>query len=319
VTGAAGFVGRHLVERLLESGERVRLLTRGDPPRAWQGRNGVECVTGDLGDPAVADNVLRGATGIFHLAATTSGGWEDHLRGTVAATRHVVDACLRHRVPWMVYVSSLSVVDWAGLDGKTVTEDSRLEPRPEDRGNYTRAKLAAEQIVLDSIRERGLKAVLLRPGQIFGPDGPIVGATGGIPAGRRLVLLGGGHSRVPLVYVEDVVDALLLARKSGSFDGRIFHVVDDTEITQEQFARRVATGRGLSLSRIPGPVVLVLAWGVSLLGKILKRSVPLTPYKLKALHADLRFDGRRIREELSWAPRVGTIEGLRRCLEERTR
>jgi predicted dehydrogenase/nucleoside-diphosphate-sugar epimerase len=319
VTGAAGFVGRHLVERLLAGGERVRLLTRADPPRAWQEREGVECVTGDLGDSRVAADILRGATGIFHLAATTSGGWEDHLRGTVAATRHVVDACLLHSVPWLVYVSSLSVIDWAGLDGKTVTEDSPLEPRPEERGNYTRAKLEAERIVLDAVRDRGLRAIVLRPGQIFGPDGPIVGATGGLQAGKRLVLLGGGPNRLPLVYVEDVVDALIRSRAADRFDGRIFHVVDETVVTQREFAQRVAATFDLSVVRLPGLVVSGLAVGVSLLGRVLKRSVPLTPYKLRSLNADPRFEGRRIREELGWQPRVGTKEGLRRSLDERAR
>src|SRR5262249_56350789 len=104
--------------------------------------------------------------------AGVGGGGEEHGGGTVAGTRHVVDSVLRHQVARLVHVSSLSVLDWNALNGALVTEEAPLEPRPEARGSYTRAKLLAERHVLAAVRDLGLPAVIVRPGVLLGPDGP---------------------------------------------------------------------------------------------------------------------------------------------------
>ena len=76
------------------------------------------------------------------------GGWPEHLGATVVGTQNVIDACRRHDVRQLVHISSMSVVDWAGAaGGGPVDETTPLEPRPEERGAYTRAKLEAERLV----------------------------------------------------------------------------------------------------------------------------------------------------------------------------
>src|SRR4029450_10851988 len=104
------------------------------------------------------------------------GPWAEHARGTVAGTRHVVRSALRHDLTRLVYVGSPPVPAWGAPDGVEVTEAAPLEPRPEARGYYTRAKLLAEQHVLASVREHGLAAVIVRPGILVGPDGAGVAA-----------------------------------------------------------------------------------------------------------------------------------------------
>ncbi len=110
---------------------------------------------GDLGDAAAVDAAVAGVRVVYHAGAAMRGPWEEHARGTVAGTHHVVDSVLRHRVARLVHVSSLSVLDWTALDGALVTEEAPLEPRPEARGSYTRAKLLAEQHVLAAVRDLG--------------------------------------------------------------------------------------------------------------------------------------------------------------------
>ena len=313
VTGAAGFLGKRLVARLLADGERVRVLVRRPPREAVDPR--LEVVLGDLGDADAVDRVIRGATLVYHLGAAMHGGWADHQRGTIGGTRHVIDACMKHGVPRLVYVSSLSVLHNAALPGRPVDETAALEPRAEERGHYTQAKLAAERLVVDAVRERGLPAVIVRPGAILGEGTPLAALCGGIGAGSRLVMLGDGAMTLPLVHVDDVVDALLLAAKRPPADGPVFHVVDAPVVTQRELAREVGTASGLRVIHLPQGLVVFLARALERLGRALGRAVPLTPYRLASAQADLRFDCARAHTELGWTPRVGVRPGLQRLIE----
>src|SRR5262245_3547105 len=97
-------------------------------------------------------------------------GWADFEEGNVCGSSNPVRSCLRHRVERLVYVSSLAVLDHAGQRSHAVVDETApLEPHPQKRGSYTRAKLLAEQIVVDACRESRLQAVVVRPGQIWGP------------------------------------------------------------------------------------------------------------------------------------------------------
>ena len=117
----------------------------------------VETVLGELGDPVATDQALAHATAVFHVGAAMGGPWEAHEAATITGTRNVIDACLKHRVPKLIHVSSLSVIDWAGHPAtQPVTEDSPLEPNPTARGHYTRAKLEAERLVRSAAAERNL-------------------------------------------------------------------------------------------------------------------------------------------------------------------
>ncbi len=169
VTGAAGFLGRAVVEALLARGKSVRVLVR-NPAAAKSFGTTVQVLVGDLGDPRAVDFAVAGARQVFHVGAAMRGSARAFEAGTVWGTRNIVDACLAHQTERLIYVSSLSVLDHAGRDAQaSVNEQSALEPEAQRRGAYTQTKLSAENLVRSAIRERGLRAVIIRPGQIFGP------------------------------------------------------------------------------------------------------------------------------------------------------
>ena len=316
VTGATGFIGRHLVERLLDSGERVRLLARREPAPEVLRHPAVEIVQGDLGDSEAVERAVAGTRLVYHLGATMRGDAGAFDRGTVGGTRHVVESVLRHRAR-LVYVSSLSVLHMAAIrPTRPITEAFDLEPHPERRGHYTRTKLEAERIVLDAVRERGLRAVIVRPGLVFGPGQPVITSQVGFSVGPRVLILGDGTVPLPLVYVEDVVDALLNASASSTFDGSIFHVVDPTPITQKDLASRYLESRGLRprIVRLPIPLVYGLAFFADRVFRLLGRASPISVYRVKSSMARLAFDSAASERDLHWKPRVGTEEGLVRTL-----
>ena len=312
VTGAAGFLGRKLVEALRAKGQRVRVLVRNPAAAAKFGAD-VQVVIGDLGDPRAVDHAVEGATTVYHVGAAMRGGPRAFEAGTVWGTRNVVDACRKHDTKRLVYVSSMSVFDHAGRDtAQTMTENSTLEPHPNWRGAYTQTKLTAETLVVDAIRDQGLRAVVIRPGQIFGPGAERVTPNGTIALAGRWLAIGEPTQTLPLVYVDDVVDALLLAGESDAALGHVINVVDPSTTTQEAYLDRARRKLGpeLRVMRVPVNVFMGLAFGVELLGKALKRDVPLTRYRVRSLRPLSNFDLSEARSRLSWEPRVGLARGL---------
>jgi len=314
VTGAAGFLGRVLVERLHAQGKRVRVLVR--RPAAWLSYlSGVQVVVGDLGEPAIVDHAIAGASIVYHVGAAMKGSLRDFEAGTIWGTRNVIESCRKHGTERLVYVSSLSVLDHAGRDpGKQLTESSAYEPHPDRRGAYTQTKLEAEKMVIKAIEENGLPAVVIRPGQIFGPGAEKVTPNGVVGLAGRWVAVGSAHQTIPLVYVDDVVDALVNASTAPAALGKIINVVDSLEITQGIYldACKRHHGSDLKVVRVPTAVFMALGFGVELLGKVLKRSVPLTPYRVRSLRPLARFDLERARTMLGWTPQIGVMQGLER-------
>lgn len=312
VTGAAGFLGRRVVAALRAQGKRVRVLVRRAMP-VYSEDPAVQVVIGDLGDPRIVDHAVQGVTQVHHVGAAMRGGPRDFEAGTVWGTRNVVDACVRHGIQRLVHVSSMSVLDHAGRDrDEVLTEGYRFEPSPELRGAYTQTKLVAEDLVVSAVREKNLAAVIIRPGQIFGPGAEQVTPNGVIALAGRWLAIGEGSQSLPLVYVDDVVDALMLAADTPSIEGKLFNVVDTSPITQQDYLIRAKyrLGKQLKVMRVPRWLFMTLGFGVELLGKLLKRDVPLTRYRIRSLRPLANFDTRAAREELGWTPRVGVERGL---------
>lgn len=312
VTGAAGFLGRKVVEALCAKGQRVRVLVR-NPAAAANFGAGVQVVVGDLGDPRAVDHAVAGVGSVYHVGAAMRGGPRAFEAGTVWGTRNVIEACLKHDAKRLVYVSSMSVFDHAGRDpAQPLTERSTLEPHPNWRGAYTQTKLTAETLVCDAIRDKGLRAVVIRPGQIFGPGAERVTPNGTIALAGRWLAIGEPTQTLPLVYVDDVVDALLLAGESDAALGHVINVVDPSTTTQQNYLDRAKhkLGAELRVMRVPTQVFMGLAYGVELLGKALKRDVPLTRYRVRSLRPLSNFDLTEARTRLGWEPRVGLARGL---------
>lgn len=311
VTGAAGFLGRRVVAALRERGQSVRVLLRRPSPTLEA--QGVQVVVGDLGDPKIVRHAVQGAGVVYHVGAAMRGSPRDFEAGTVWGTRNVVDACVEHDTRRLVYVSSMSVFDHAGrADDAVMREDSPLEPHPERRGAYTQTKLTAERHVLDAVRERGLRAVLIRPGQIFGPGAEKVTPNGTLALAGRWVAVGAATQTLPLVYVDDVVDALLLAATAPGIEGQVFNIVDPQPVTQDDYLDRAKSklGEELKVVRVPTGVFMALARGVELLGTVLRRDVPLTRYRVRSLRPLANFDIAAAQSRLGWSPRVGVVRGL---------
>jgi UDP-N-acetylglucosamine/UDP-N-acetyl-alpha-D-glucosaminouronate 4-epimerase len=221
VTGGAGFIGSHLVERLLALGHRVRVVdnfSTGHAENLAAAAEQIEFIRGDLRDPEVCRDVVRGVDVVFHLAALPSvprslaDPWGSH-DANVNATLRLLIACAEAHVRRLVYSSSSSTYG----DTPALPKVESAEPLP--RSPYAAAKLAGEQYVLAFARAGSVEGVALRYFNVFGPrQDPHSPYAAVIPAflaalhdSRPAVLFGDGTQTRDFTYVANVVEANLLA------------------------------------------------------------------------------------------------------------
>ena len=221
VTGGAGFIGSHVVDRLLALGHEVRVvdnLSTGDRRNLAHVADRIDFVLGDLCDPAVSPRVVDGIDVIYHLAALPSvprslkDPWGSH-DANVNATVHLVQAAVKAKVRRVVVSSSSSVYG----DTPQLPKVESVEPLP--RSPYAASKLASEQYVLAYARGGLIEGVALRYFNVFGPrQSPASAYAAVIPLfmaaaleGRPATIFGDGEQTRDFTYISNVVQANLLA------------------------------------------------------------------------------------------------------------
>lgn len=316
VTGATGLVGSHVAERLRSLGVPTRALVRPSADAALLRSWGVEITTGDVADPASLRAACAGATVVVHCAAKV-GDWgpvAGYRAVNVAGTRSLIDAALSAgTLRRFVHVSSLGVYparDHYGTDEST-------PPSVEGIDGYTRTKAESEPVVLDAARDRGLPAVVLRPGFIYGPrDRNVLPRILGRMRAGQFRYLGSGEQLLNNTYVGNLIGAVLLAIGHDAAVGEAFNVTDAELVTKRRFAGGIARRAGLPepTKSVPLPVAKAAAKTLEALYRLLgKREAPLpsmATVKFLGLNLDYSID--KARNRLGYAPGVSFDEGMDR-------
>jgi nucleoside-diphosphate-sugar epimerase/predicted dehydrogenase len=321
VTGASGFLGGHLVTKLAQQGVAVRALARPSSRIAHLRSLDIDWVDGSLADGEKLKTLLNGCEVVYHCAAATKGPWSDYLESTIRGTERLLAASLATGVRRFVHVSSLSVYGVGELaDGALVTEDTPYEPYPALRGFYSHSKIEAEKRVVAYSREHGLQTVILRPGTIYGPRGKVFFPRIGYSIKHRVfVVIGRGSSLVPLTYVGNVADAIVLAGTQEQAAGHIYNIVDDGEITQRQYLDhfvRMTANRAFSVY-LPFGLVYAAAGLRDMAASPAGRGdlSSSNRYRLVSATRNLRYDNAHAKTHLQWRPNVSLDEGLRRTFD----
>ncbi len=311
VTGASGFLGSALIRRLRNEGEMPRVFLR-RPAAGGSPAEGLDAVYGSLGEPDAVDRAVAGVEVVYHVGAGMKGWREDFEAATIWGTRNIIEACLKHGVRRLVYVSSLGVLDHAGhVDGVPVNEASPVEPHPNLRGLYTQTKLEAERMVQAAIAGRGLEAVIVRPGQIFGPGAETVTPNGVIKIAGQWIVAGSGNRMLPVVYVDDVVDGLLAAERTPGAAGKLIHLIDPAPLSQNEYLAACEPALGKTpVRRTPVALLMLIGWMCDVMSGVIKKSLPLSRYKIRALKPLSPPDVSLAKEVLGWTPSVGSRRGL---------
>jgi nucleoside-diphosphate-sugar epimerase len=306
VTGAAGFLGRHVVAELIHRGHRPRALLRPASDVRRLGWNGdVEVVRGDLRDPATLTGVADGAEAVLHLATPVSGDAEEAFTTAVTGTEHLIAALAPSAVQHIVLASSVTVYDWSALRG-TVTEDSPLVDDPWPRGAYTVAKLWQERVAQRDAAALGRALTILRPGFIWGPGNPLPAGIG--PSVGSLHLVVSGRHRLPATHVENCAHCFVTALEHERARGKIYNVVDGRGISPWHFmsAYLQATGRGrrvaLPYGAVRASALVARATARCLFEHGGRLPSVLDPPRSEARFKPLQWTSERLESELCWRP-----------------
>ena len=267
VTGATGFLGRYLVQRLLQEGEEMWVLARASQTAAYLQSLGARLITGDVRRWSSLRQAVQGMDAIFHCAGKVepTGGWVDFLEVNVLGTERVIQAAVEHGVPRIIHLSSIGIYG-PQPTGMIISEDDGYDPNPGTRGFYTRSKIEADRMAMWYAHERAAPVTVIRPATLYGSGGKEGLVRAGVRLGRVNLAFGDGSNRLPLVYVDNVVDALVLAARSDTRYGRAYNVVDDDEVTQRVYAEHMGQALGVwqSTYYLPLSTVRLLAIGADL-------------------------------------------------------
>lgn len=325
VTGAGGFIGSCLVERLCELGFRnIRCLLRPSSDRArlnkatqvWKDR--LHVVEGNLLSPEDCKRVTRDVAVAYHLAAGRGQkSFADAFLNSVVTTRNLLQACHENNcLQRFVNVSSFSV--YAPPKGSILDETCSVERHPRLRGDaYSFAKVKQDELVIQLGNDYKIPFVLVRPGVVYGPGNE--GIHGRVGIGTFGVFLHlGGSNPLPLTYVDNCAEAIALAGFRKEIDGEVFNIVDDLVPSSRQFLRlykrRVRRFRSIYL---PHPVSYFLCylwekysnWSEGQLPPAFNRCMWHTYWKRT------RYSNEKAKRLLGWQPRIPTEEALNRHFE----
>jgi len=261
VTGAAGFLGRMVVEAALAAGHHVLAMHRPASLPPGQGPANLTILPGDLRRRGAWEGGLAGVEGVIHCAAAGSGDVATQLAGTVLATENLL-AALPGTLQRFVHVSSFSVYDFSapGWHG-TLDEATPLEPDPLRRDAYTQTKLQQERMVRAHCAAGAIPLVVARPGAIYGP-GKDWGFGKAMSAGR-FDLIFAPLARMRLIHVRNCADALVAALTVPVESEEVFNLVDSEQPSHWAFhcrARRAGAAAGIG---VPVPYLAVRALGLA--------------------------------------------------------
>jgi nucleoside-diphosphate-sugar epimerase len=306
VTGATGFIGRHLVEKLLGRGSSVRVMTR-DPdrlPSRWRGR--VDVVAGSLLDKGSQEAATKGVGLVYHLAGEIRD--PSSMRAVnVEAVRGLLEAAVLAGVKRVVHVSSVGVI--GAVEPGVVTEETPCRPRT----LYERTKLEGEQIVLEFARSGRIDAVVLRPTIVFG-DGMERNHDGFLEWLRAVqqerFMFIGKKGVANYIYVGDVTEVMARVAECPVRGSALYIVADPAPMREFVGAMAQALGVTAPTRSLPVWAAYVLAASLEAANRVLGTPAPLTLSRVRALSSEAVFSGEKLSREAGITLPFGYRKGL---------
>jgi nucleoside-diphosphate-sugar epimerase len=305
VTGAGGFVGRMLCKELAHRGYQVRAAMRS---HGQLSANGETAIVGNIDAGTKWADALRGVDTVIHLAARVHVMKEkaadpltEFLKVNLYGTSNLAQQAAGAGVKRLVYVSSVKV-NGETTDAQPFAETD--EPDPQDP--YAVSKLQAEQVLQRISDETGLEVVIVRPPLVYGPGvkGNFLRLLAAIDRGIPLPLAG-AHNLRSLIYVGNLVDALIVCASHPAAAGQTYLVRDGEDVSTAILVEKLSRALGRD-SRLFGLPPGLLRAAATLLGRA---------EQMDRLFGSLRVNDQKIRGELGWVPPYSMEQGLRATVD----
>ncbi len=304
VTGAAGFVGSHLAEALIDKGYDVTCLARKSSNPKWIEHLNVKYLLCDLADIESCSEKIRGFDYVFHAAGITKTSCEkDFFAANAECTRKLLRAVAANNpeLKRFIYISSLAAAGPA-WDGKPVCEEA--EPMPVSA--YGKSKLDGERAVLGYAGT--FPVTVVRPSAVYGPRDTDFFLL--FSAVKKGFFPHWGRGLYSLIYIEDLIRGIIVSAEKKEGEGRTFFLADEAVYTNEDIVREIsaALGRRPVMVRLPRSLMPVVAF----IGEKINKKGIINRDKVKELHfSDWTCDTGRAKEELGFKSKITLREGIK--------
>ncbi len=305
ITGAAGFIGSRLAERLRAAGVSVRGVDRSTDLKR-------EITAGDVGEPGTWQDAAAGRDLVLHTAAVVSNAATRDVawRTNVLGTKHAIDAAVRGGARRFVHISSVRA--FGDLDFPDGVDESY--PVHPDGSNYVDTKIASEQVALQAHAEGRIEVVVIRPGDVYGPGSrPWTILPVELLRTNRFVLPARGRGIFSPLYVDNLLDALEAAATRDEAAGQVITVTDGRGVSCREFFGHYSR----MLGKGPPPVLPTLAAvGLAALPEAAARiGGTQTEFRRESMRYFARtgtYSIAKARELLGYEPAIGLEEGMAR-------
>lgn len=319
VTGGTGFLGSHLVERLLAQGHEVRALARSKSDISHLKTTEAEIIFGDIEDYDSLRLAVRGVDVVFHAAARVTpgwGSWREFETAIVEGTENMLRASAEAGVPRFLHVST------GGVQGKACEGDipaSESTPCQLDFGPdtyYDYAKLQAEKVAFEYHSQNKIQVSIIRLAAVYGPRDRLLADRVFRHMSLPIVVWPGeSNPRYSIVFASDAADCAILVVTSDRTVGQVYNVVPLDGIRFRDFGAAMIKAMGGRRLQLTIPYTVAYAWCALMEGWSRLRRVKEMPYLtrsgLRFLNKGMFLDGSKAKEELGWEPKISIEEGTR--------
>jgi nucleoside-diphosphate-sugar epimerase len=313
VTGATGFIGSHVTQRLLHGGNRVRAMVRNAQRAKFLADEGAEVVLGDVTDRNVIEDAVRGCQVIFHFAAALSESkpWSYFRLVNVEGTRVLAEFAIKEHVERFIFASTVWVY---GFDARRdINEASDRHPSGDP---YCDTKLESENLIRRFVKEQNLPAIIIQPSEVYGPrdESWTLGPIRRIKSGR-MILINNGNGLIHPIFIDDLVDGVLAAACHGKV-GESYILCGQEIVTLREYYGYFAHMVGKEkMNSVSGAFLLAVATLAEWLAAITKRPPFLRKGSIQSEMLQATYSGKKAYDHLDFLPKTTIKEGMRRTEE----
>jgi len=322
VTGGGGFLGKEIVKQLLARGDEVIAIGRNHYPEVE--KMGARSIVADIRDKKKLVQLFDQVDEVYHTAALAGiwGRWEDYYSINTQGSLAVIQACVKNKVPRLIYTSSPSVV----FDGKSQCGINEDAPYSENwLADYPKTKALAEKAILKANEKNGLATVALRPHLIWGPgDHHVIPRLLDRARKGRLLRVGTGENLVDMIYIENAARAHLQVSEQlgsgGACSGKVYFIGQGKPLRLWDFIGEILERSGLPPVKrsISFKMAYKIGFLMETIFRLLRRqSEPrMTRFLACQLATDHYYDDARARKDFGYDPKISTEEGLKRLFSK---
>lgn len=308
VTGATGFIGNALVQKLLKQKNKIRVLVRDQKFKT----NSVEIILGDVTNPESCGRACEGIDIVFHCAGVL-GGWgianQKFWDVNVSGTKNMLDAASQTGVKRFVHVSSCGIFGPL-KDGEVADETNSYNPT----NIYEKTKIEGEKLVL--LYAKKLPVTIVRPEFVYGPGDRHLLPLFKTINEKRFVLFNNGKSTVHPTYIDDAVNAMLLAASNPKAGGHGFNIAGPKQVSVKEFISTMSGALGVTSPSLSIPTPIPEITGIFFDHTIgLFTKPPLTLSQVRYLTENRAFSFEKAKKILGYRPKTTLKEGMRKTVK----